>query len=320
MNFSTKIPLSNSNHPIDYHSKIICLGSCFAVNIGQKFNHFKFENTVNPFGILFHPLAIEKLISKVINQNILSDNDIFYHNEQWHSFDVHSELSQTDKSQFLDNLNRELAETRTDIKAASHLFITLGTAWVYRHLESDEIVANCHKIPQKAFRKELLSVEQIQQSLKNILKLIRSINPDVKMIFTVSPVRHLKDGFVENQRSKAHLIAALHHIIDTFPNETWGKTAYFPAYEIVMDELRDYRFYAEDMIHPNQIAIDYIWKRFRETEISPTAYPVMNEVENIQKALAHKPFDVHSSKHQQFLSDLNKQISNLKERFPKMVF
>ncbi|MDZ4148014.1 MAG: GSCFA domain-containing protein [Flavobacteriaceae bacterium] len=320
MNFNTKIQLSSSPHPIDYHSKIICLGSCFAVNIGLKFNYFKFENTVNPFGILFHPLAIEKLISKAINQDSITKKDLFFHNEQWHSFDVHSALSQTDESQFLVHLNRLLTKTRTEIKTATHLFITLGTAWVYRHLESDEIVANCHKIPQKAFRKELLSVEQIQLSLISILHQIRSINPNVKVIFTVSPVRHLKDGFVENQRSKAHLITALHQTTDTSSNGNWGEATYFPAYEIVMDELRDYRFYAEDMIHPNQIAIDYIWKRFRETQISPTAYPVMNEVENIQKALAHKPFDIHSSKHQQFLSDLNKQITVLKEQFPIMVF
>ena len=316
MNFTTKIPLSNSNHPIDYHSKIVCLGSCFAANIGHKFSYFKFENTINPFGILFQPPAIEKLISKAVNQDAFSEKDLFFHNEQWHSFDVHSELSQTDKNRFLEQLNHTLAKTQKDFHTATHVFITLGTAWVYRHLERDEIVANCHKIQQKAFQKELLPVEQIRQSLESILSHIRSVNPTVKILFTVSPVRHLKDGFVENQLSKAHLIYALHHTINNAPFS--DAVTYFPAYEIVMDELRDYRFYSEDMIHPNQTAIDYIWKRFRETQISATAYAVMNEVDSIQKALAHKPFDTNSVKYKQFLFDLNQQILSLKKRFPKM--
>lgn len=327
MNFTTKISLTKSNRPIDYHSRMACLGSCFAVNIGQKFNYFKFENTINPFGILFHPLAIEKLVLKAIDQDVISEKDIFFHNEQWHSFDAHSELGQADKTRFLEYLNHGLEKTRASLQSATHLLITLGTAWVYRHLESGEVVANCHKIPQKAFQKELLSIEQILQSLQTILHRVRSVNPDVKIIFTVSPVRHLKDGFVENQLSKAHLIAALHRSIN-FPDfsqnvkneEGWEEPSYFPAYEIVMDELRDYRFYAEDMLHPNQIAIDYIWERFRESHIAATAYPVMNEVESIQKALCHKPFNIDSAKHQQFLSDLNKRISSLNERFPKMVF
>lgn len=314
MNFFTKVSIPNSKYPIDYHSKIVCLGSCFAVNIGQKFNYFKFENTLNPFGILFHPAAIEKLISQAVNQDVILEKDIFFHNEQWHSFDAHSELNKTDKNEFLGHLNSSLEKFGTDLQTATHIFITLGTAWVYRHLESGKIVANCHKILQKSFQKELLSVEQIRQHLESILYQIRRINPEVKVIFTVSPVRHLKDGFVENQRSKAHLIAALHQTISPI------EATYFPAYEILMDELRDYRFYAEDLLHPNQTAIDYIWERLRESHISATVYPVMNEVESIQKALAHKPFESSSTKHQQFLFDLNRRINSLNEQFPKMIF
>ena len=318
MQFTTKISIPKSDHQIDYNSKILSLGSCFAVNIGDKFDYFKFQNTTNPFGILFHPLAIEKLIDFAVSQKNFTQEDLFFHNERWHCFDAHSDLSNPNKDELLQNLNEILKSTYQQIAESTHIIITYGTSWVYRNIETNKIVANCHKVPQKQFVKELLSVETIKKSIKTILDLIQKINPNVTIILTISPVRHLKDGFVENQLSKAYLISALHQVLQT--EHCKINTEYFPSYEIMMDELRDYRFYAEDMIHPSQIAIDYIWERFSETNISIETHPIMVEVSTIQKGLAHRPFNINSESHQQFLSKLQDKIVKLQQQFPQIQF
>jgi lysophospholipase L1-like esterase len=300
----------------------VSLGSCFAENIAEKLDYFKFENTCNPFGIIFNPVSIEKIIHKAVNQELFIEKDIFFHNERWHSFDVHSDLSNMNKEELLNDLNQLLQSTKQQLQEATHIIITYGTSWVYRNIATNQIVANCHKVPQAAFSKEILSVETIEKSIQNTMNFIQKINPNVSFIFTVSPVRHLKDGFVENQLSKAHLISAIHQIlkisIGVPPSGAEG--AYFPSYEIMMDELRDYRFYAEDMIHPNTVAIDYIWERFSETTISEESHSIMKEVETIQKGLQHRPFNPNSESHQQFLSKLQDKITRLQKRFPKIQF
>lgn len=316
MNFTTKIGISKNPNSIDYNAKILSLGSCFAVNMAEKFDYFKFENTCNPLGILFHPLAIEKLIDFAVSQKQFTKKDIFFHNERWHSFDVHSDLSNSNKDELLLNLNTILESTRLQITESTHVIITYGTSWVYRNIATKEIVANCHKVPQKQFGKELLSVGAIEKSIQNTLDLIQKVNPKATIIFTVSPVRHLKDGFVENQQSKAHLITAIHTAI----NQQLSTNNYFPSYEIMMDELRDYRFYAEDMIHPSQVAIDYIWQRFSETSISEESLSVMKEVETIQKGLQHRPFNPNSESHQQFLSKLQDKMMQIQKQFPQIQF
>ncbi len=316
MNFRTQIPIAKSDFSISYSSRIVSLGSCFAENIGEKFQYFKFQNTINPFGIIFNPISIENVIRKSIDKSVFTEKDIFFHNDLWHSFEVHSELSHPDKDVLLANLNSTLESTRQQITQASHIIITLGTAWVYRNIESVSIVANCHKIPQKQFTKELLSIETIQQSLQNIIDLVASVNKEAKILFTVSPVRHIKDGFVENNVSKAHLLSAIYNVV----NDQSSNVSYFPSYEIMMDELRDYRFYAEDMLHPNQIAIDYIWKRFSETSIATEVYTTMEEVDSIQKALQHRPFNPNSESHRKFLDHLNQKINKLALQFPNMQF
>ncbi|MBG6186179.1 GSCFA domain-containing protein [Flavobacterium sp. CAN_S2] len=316
MQFRTQIPISKSNYPIDYNSKIMSLGSCFAVNMAEKLDYFKFQNTCNPFGILFHPLAIEKLIDFAVSQKQFTEKDIFFHNERWHFFDVHSDLSSSNKEDLLTSLNALIKSTNQQITESTHIIITYGTSWVYRNIESDSIVANCHKVPQKQFKKELLSVEEIEKSIANTLELIDAVNPDCAIIFTVSPVRHIKDGFVENQWSKANIISALHGTFD-FRLSTIN---YFPSYEIMMDELRDYRFYTEDMLHPNQVAIDYIWKRFKETRISETAFATMDEVENVQKSLSHKPFNPISESHLKFQSKVREKITKLENQYSFMKF
>ncbi|WP_298221131.1 GSCFA domain-containing protein [Flavobacterium sp.] len=315
MNFTTKVPITKSNHLINYDSKIVSLGSCFAVNIAEKFNYYKFQHTVNPFGILFHPIAIREIIKRTVHQDFYTEADVFFHNERWHCFDAHSDLSANNQQDLLQKLNQNLEDLKTNIEAASHILITYGTAWVYREKAFQKIVANCHKVPQSQFEKELLSIESIQEAIRDAMTLIQSINPKAAIIFTVSPVRHLKDGFTENQRSKAHLIAAIHQMLEA---ETTA--AYFPSYEIMMDELRDYRFYAEDMMHPNATAIEYIWEQFASVSIVSECLAVMEEVESIQKGLAHRPFNPDSASHLKFTAQLQLKIAQLQKRFPKMTF
>lgn len=314
MKLQTQIPLSSAENQIDYNSRVLLLGSCFSDNIGKKFEYFEFQSFQNPFGILFHPKAIENLIAKSIGQETYSEEDIFLHNERWHCFDAHSDLSHSSEGDLVEKLNEGLKTTDRQIRESTHIIITLGTSWVYRKIESDKIVSNCHKIPQSAFNKELLSSQEVLYSLNNILDKIASVNASAQITFTISPVRHLKDGFVENQRSKANLIAAVHEIING------GNASYFPSYELMMDELRDYRFYERDMVHPNQLAIDYIWEKFKTVWVSEEAYQIMGKVEEVRKGLQHRPFNSDSERHQKFMRSLEEKIIYLKQECPFMEF
>ena len=328
MQFTTKIPIQKSSFPIDYDSKILLLGSCFAENMGEKFEYFKFQTTINPFGIIFNSVSIEKLIRRSIEKRKFTENDIFFHNDLWHCFEVHSELSNSDKDVFLESLNDLIRSTNKQLSDSTHIIITLGTSWVYRlrqaQSDSDGVVANCHKVLQKQFTKELLSILQIEESLESIISLVHSVNPNCKFIFTVSPVRHIKDGFVENTLSKAHLIAAIHSVLNrkfsTSLELTTQNNIYFPAYEIMMDELRDYRFYAEDMLHPSQTAIDYIWIQFFENYISESQFGLMNDICSIQKGLKHRPFNPNTESHQKFLHQLELKIKTIQNQHPFIKF
>lgn len=317
MKLQTTIPLIKSYNPIDYESKLLLLGSCFVENIGKKLEYFKFKQIQNPFGILFHPLAIENLMARAIENREYQGNEVFEQNGRWYCFDAHSDNSATSKTILLQNLNEGLKETRQQLGHTTHIIITLGTAWAYRHNNTKKVVANCHKVPQKEFSKELLSIEVIKNSLARLIELVHSVNEKAKVIFTISPVRHLKDGFVENQQSKSNLIAALHGVLSS---RAQSREIYFPSYEIMMDELRDYRFYGKDMVHPNELAIDYIWEKFKFSWISSQSYAVMEEVEAIQKGLQHRAFNPDSEEHQEFKKSLQTKITYLKERYPSMKF
>ncbi|MBT8300133.1 MAG: GSCFA domain-containing protein [Maribacter sp.] len=319
MKLQTQVPLQRAEHQFDYQNQLLLLGSCFVENIGKKLEYHKFRSLQNPFGILFHPKAIENLLSKSIQDFNYTSEDIFYRNERWHCFDAHSDLSDVSKEELVRKLNDGLKDTRHQISESSHIILTLGTAWVYLNKATNLGVASCHKVPQTEFSKELLSVDDIVTSLENSIGFIKSANAKAKIIFTVSPVRHLKDGFVENQRSKAHLITAISHLLDD--NVTLSAVeGYFPSYEIMMDELRDYRFYKTDMVHPNDLAIDYIWERFKSVWISNDAFSTMDKVVEIQRGLRHRPFNPDSEEHQKFLNSLNTKIQALQNEYPFMKF
>ena len=316
MRLQTTIPLQPQQHnQIDYNSSVLLVGSCFVENIGNKLDYFKFQNLQNPFGVLFQPLAIEKLITNTINEKEYTEDDIFFHNEQWHCYDAHSKLSHASKEVLLNDLNKRIKTTKQQINESTHIVITLGTAWVYRHIETDALVGNCHKVPQKKFLKELLSVDEIVESLQSIASLLRSVNKKASILFTVSPIRHLKDGFLENMQSKAHLIAAIHQVVEPRNN-----LHYFPSYEIMMDELRDYRFYTEDMLHPNQTAVNYIWEKFQNVWISNDAFQTMEDVDIVQKGIQHKPFNPNSEAHLKFLKNLEHKKMLLQKKHSYIVF
>ena len=316
MKLQTKVPLKQSTFQIDYSSKLLLLGSCFAEHIGSKFTYFKMQSETNPFGILFHPKAIEQLVQNAVLKEEYTEKDIFSQNERWHCFNAHSVLSTPSKQELLQNLNSAGAQTNTCISAATHVVITLGTAWVYKHLSLGKVVANCHKVQQKEFNKQLLTVEEIEASLQQIITLVKKINPTAKFVFTVSPVRHIKDGFIENQRSKSHLLTAVHNVIERNLNFAF----YFPSYEIMMDELRDYRFYKDDMVHPSSLAVDYIWEKFADNWLTKEALVTAEKVAAVQRGLLHRPFNRDSKEHQKFLKSLEEKITYLQKEYPFIIF
>ena len=233
MQFTTPITVQKAENPISYHSQVVLMGSCFSDSIGEKFSYSKFKTLANPFGVLFSPSAIYTIIERAVDLRLFTKSDLVFNNELWHCFEVHSQFSTPNAEQLLSVLNEQLKSLHVFLESTSHMFVTYGTAWVYKHVERNIRVANCHKIPQKKFEKQLLSVEEIASFSASIDDKLKTLNPTVTVTFTVSPVRHIKDGFIENNRSKAHLIAGIHHTT----------SGYFPSYEIMMDELRDYRFY-----------------------------------------------------------------------------
>lgn len=317
MKFSTVVPVDEALVKIDYDSKIVSLGSCFAVNMAQKFKRFQFKTETNPVGILFHPFAIQRLLEYAITNYEFSIKDVFLYNEIWSCFDAHSDMNELEGEEIIENLNSAVIGFSKSLREASHVFLTFGTAWVYERKEDSRVVANCHKVAQDVFEKRLLSYDEILQSYQEITRLIHELNPNAQIVFTVSPVRHIKDGFVGNQRSKANLIGALHQFLD---ENLDVKCFYFPAFELVMDELRDYRFYDQDMLHPNQLAIDYIWERLLKSFVSSETMMIMKKVEEVTKAMEHRPFNPTSEQHLKFMDSLIDKIDYLLDRYPFMSF
>ena len=315
MKLSTEVPLKAIVNPITYNSKLLGLGSCFAEHISDKLDYFKFQVTSNPFGILFHPEAILNVVEKAVNDQEFTLEDVFQHNDMWHSFFSHSRLSRKSSAETLAELNSAKSELRQAIAGSSHIILTLGTSFIYRQKSTRQGVANCHKLPQDQFEKKLSTIDELQQTLNQLISKVEGLNPDVKFIFTISPIRHIKDGMVENQRSKAHLLAALHRVLEEQSNAD-----YFPSYELMLDELRDYRFYKRDLIHPNELAIDLIWEKFKLNNIDKSIFEDMSKVQKLQKSYAHRlintsgdAFDKLSS----FQDNLNKEITN---KYPFMNF
>lgn len=308
MKFRTEIKLkSQEQNQLDHQSKVLLLGSCFSDNIGGKLSYYKFNTLINPFGTLYSPTAIAKVLEDTIKQKKYDENDLVKQGDLYHSLHHHSDLSGVVALDVIQRIHQSQQQCFKHLKSASHIVITLGTSWAYKHKPTNSFVANCHKIPQAEFDKIILSIEEIEKDLKSIVSSIKTVNKEVKVLFTVSPVRHIKDGFVENSLSKAQLLSAIHKIKESH------NVAYFGSYEIMMDDLRDYRFYEADMIHPNEVAIDYIWGRFSEVWISEKAQNYFKRIASVQQSKLHRPLQSDSVNHQEFLKKLEIKITQLEK-------
>ncbi|MFR9514072.1 MAG: GSCFA domain-containing protein [Rikenellaceae bacterium] len=301
MKFRTEIDIPKAVATVDYSSRILSLGSCFALSIGQKLQEFKFEACVNPIGVLFNPLSICSTLERFAERREIDISQLQQRGDEWFHFDFHGSLSATTPQETLDNINRAVYVGAEALETSDVVIITLGTAWVYELLESGRVVANCHKVPSKFFSRRAMGVEEVVERLGAQI----ATYPSKRFLLSVSPVRHLSDGLVENALSKATLRVALARVEELYPN-----AHYFHAYEIMMDDLRDYRFYADDMLHPSQVAVDYIWSKFCDSQISASSYATMESVGSIMRAAAHRPFNVAHSAHQAFCRT---QLERIKE-------
>lgn len=314
MNWSTPVSVPKGSKLLDYESRVLLLGSCFASHLGSKLNYFQFRAQTNPFGVIFHPEPLAVLVRRALNRETFVSDELFEHQSLWRCFQTHSSLAQPNREAALNTLNNTLNDFREQLLSASHLIITLGSAYSYRYLDTNQRVANCHSVTANSFSKELSNPVEIQRNLEELIKDIREVNPEAEFILTVSPVRHLRDGLIENQRSKSHLITAAHQIVDR------GWAFYYPAFEILMDELRDYRFYDRDLTHPSAVAVDYIWEQFRSAWISDTANELMHEVDIIRKSLMHRSLHPDSEAYNRFVTGLNTRVAQLLQRYPYMDF
>ena len=314
MKWSTEVSVRQGEPLIGYEHPVALLGSCFATHLGDKLSHFQFQQLTNPLGVLYHPKAIETILSRALENRMYGVQDFFKNQDLWRNFEAHSDLAGPDLTEAANRHNQALTALSQTLQRASHVVITLGTAFAYQLLSSGDWVGNCQKMPGNLFKKQLMNPGQLEESLLGCVHKIKEVNPGAQIILTVSPVRHIRDGLIENQRSKAHLLTAVHRLAER------GEVQYFPAYEIMMDELRDYRFYQPDLIHPSPTAVDYIWERFRASWIDLRLIPVMDEVDRIRKGLSHRPLHPDSEAHNNFRKKLQLQIKALKGRYPFMDF
>ncbi len=307
--FQTKVKISPSSIPITLDDKVLAIGSCFAVNIGNKLSEYKFNVSTNPFGTLFNPSSIFKLVNQAALKGIIELMGIVENQGVFHHFDLHSDLSNVDKSDLLKNANVIMQQLGDEMKSTSVYVYTFGTSIVYERIESGEIVANCHKVPAREFNRRFLEIGEIVHAFKVNYDLIKSINKNARFILTVSPVRHQKESFEQNNVSKSILRIAVEKIKDEF-----AAVEYFPAFEIMMDELRDYRFYAEDMLHPNQVAVDHIWQKFMEVYFDDDTKDFIRSWSKMIKAMAHRPFNPDSDEHQKFIVKTIDQLNEFSNR------
>ncbi len=313
MPFFTEIRIPEFPDKLDYSKRTMFLGSCFSNNIGQKLLDLKFRVDMNPFGILYNPESIANSLKILLDKRVFTENDLFQDQGVWNSFYHHSQFSDIDPKEVLRKINDRLSLSYEFLKKASFLIITFGTAGVYQLKKTGQIVSNCHKIPATGFKRFRLDVNEITNTYNKLLVQLREFNPDLKIIFTVSPIRHWKDGAVENQLSKATLLLA----IDTLIKEDRNRfCSYFPSYELVMDELRDYRFYAEDMLHISQVAVDYIFDRFCKAAVSAESMEVSVSVAKIIRSLQHRPFNPKSVEYEKFIQANLSEIAKMETKFP----
>jgi GSCFA family len=326
MEFQLPIQLVSLPRPIRYGDKILLTGSCFTEHIGNPLRDWKFDVLQNPNGILFDPASVAASLVSYIYKRLYTVDDLVYFNELWHSWQHHSHFSNTDPEACLQGINESQLRAHAFLKETKWLIITLGSAFSYRLTEDTDLsfrngtdgstgspysVANCHRAPAQSFHKHLMTIEEILGALDGSLHQLFHFNPDIQVVFTVSPVRHVRDGVIENNRSKARLIESVHHLVNKFKG-----ISYFPAYELVIDVLRDYRFYDIDMVHPNYQATRFVLEKFTRHFIDEPSQQIIEEVRKIVIARRHKPLQPSTQAHRRFLEDHRKRTKQLSDKYP----
>lgn len=317
MSFFTEIKIPEFPWKMDYSKSMMFMGSCFSENIGQKLQDLKFNVDMNPFGIIYNPVSIANSLKILLEKRIFTEDDLFHDQGLWNSYYHHSRFSDTNRNAALEKINSRIEFSKEFLQNADFLMITFGTSWVYELKKNGHVVSNCHKVLSSEFKRFRLGVYEITEAYRELLEELWRFNPNLKVVFTVSPIRHWKDGAVENQVSKATLLLAIDRLLNGFGNANCG---YFPSYEIMMDELRDYRFYAEDMVHLSQVAIDHIFDRFGKVLMSFDSLKLSKEVIKIRKAVLHRPANSASIEYERFLLYNLEEINKLTINFPYLNF
>lgn len=311
--FRTPFVPEKSSLSVHHSQSVILFGSCFSTHIGERLKKSGFNSRINPFGVLYNPISIANAIERCHENKSYSADELMQNNGLWLSLDHHGSYSKPDQTGTLQEINDEIATAYSEFQQNPLLIITLGSAHVYRDKQTDRIVGNCHKIPARNFSKELLSVETITERFSTCFNQLFSSNTSLQVLFTISPVRYLSDGFFENQLSKSILHLSVAKLMERFP-----QVHYFPAYEIMMDDLRDYRFYTDDMLHPSQVAVDYIWEQFGKTYFNQETHRLADEVMELHKAVEHRPFQKESEAYHTFLNKHIQKIDRLQMQNPQL--
>ncbi|MDN3690010.1 GSCFA domain-containing protein [Cyclobacterium jeungdonense] len=305
-NFRTEFRINPCQLKVSHPNNVLTIGSCFSETIGNRLEQFKFQASVNPFGVVYNPISIFDNLLMTLSDQAFDPDLCIQHHAKFVHFHCHSRLNAFSKEELMSLLSQKQRETFRHLQTASHLFITFGSAFAYRHRKSGRLVANCHKIPQREFKKELLELEQMSGSFEIFNKSLKRVNPYIQIVLTLSPVRHIKDGIPENQLSKSMLRVLCDQLTHSHSN-----IGYFPAYELMMDDLRDYRFYKDDLIHPNAMAEDYIWEKFQDSFFDVDTRKLTKEIDQVHKSLSHRPFEPLSPQHGKFLKALLDKVDSL---------
>lgn len=310
---STPTELPKNMPEITHEQHLMLIGSCFAENIGNLLTDNGFCCDVNPFGIQYNPLSIRRALERIEAGNCFTEEDLFFYKGYWHSYMHHSSFSAETPEAALDAINNRLQQAHQELQSANWLIMTWGTSYVYALDTTGEIVSNCHKQPERMFQRRRITTEEIVSAYRPMLEQLFKSNRELRVLITVSPIRHQRDGMHANQLSKATLLLAVDQLCTEYP----GQVFYFPSYEIVLDELRDYRFYAEDMVHLSDVAVNYIWERFSEVFFSKQTRQTITEYTEIKRGLSHRPFHPESEEYQSFLRQISLKINRFKKKYPK---
>ncbi|TVR83958.1 MAG: hypothetical protein EA409_01945 [Saprospirales bacterium] len=316
MKLQTKVNIEPSGLTLGYHNQYYCLGSCFAENVMNYLRSWKFSVEGNPFGIVYNPISIGRQIESLCKGILVENSELFFHQGLYHHFGFHGNFSDPNADEALKKMNESLELGRRALLNADLLIITFGTAYGFYHRTDDQLVSNCHKIPGGEFYRYRSSPAQIRECLHQSLSQLVSINKELKIIFTLSPVRHIRDGLIENNRSKSALMLSIDELLKDFERRAF----YFPSYEIVMDELRDYRFYESDLVHIRKEALEYIMERFSEFIHSESAFRMLGEVKTLIRDANHRPLHPTAEPHREFVRSRLKKLEKLGKQLPNVDF